>query len=104
MPYPWRLRSDSIRRINMSREPGNESFLCALRPIPRILSLLRRDCASQVRDVNPAPTWLARARGCCGATKNCGKTTTNETAEDRRGRHTGKALTDSRLRAVNRKL
>src|SRR5207248_148197 len=41
MPYPCRLRSDSVRRINMSSEPGNESFLCALRPIPRILSLRR---------------------------------------------------------------
>src|SRR5579872_4945 len=39
IPYPCRLRSDSVRRINMSSEPGNESFLCALRPIPRILSL-----------------------------------------------------------------
>jgi hypothetical protein len=39
MPYPCRARSDSVRRINMSSEPGNESFFCALRPIPRILSL-----------------------------------------------------------------
>src|SRR5215470_3830414 len=39
MPYPCRSRSDSVRRINMSSEPGNESFFCALRPIPRILSL-----------------------------------------------------------------
>src|SRR5947209_3571442 len=39
MPYPWRSRRDSVRRINMSSEPGNESFFCALRPIPRILSL-----------------------------------------------------------------
>src|SRR5262245_23331687 len=43
MPYPWRSRTDSVRRINMSREPGNESFFCALRPIPRILSLRRCD-------------------------------------------------------------
>src|ERR1035438_9952425 len=49
MPYPWRSRSDSVRRINMSSEPGNESFFCALRPIPRILSLRRRDYASQVQ-------------------------------------------------------
>src|SRR4051794_40970658 len=49
MPYPWRSRRDSVRRINMSREPGNESFFCALRPIPRILSLQRRDDASQVQ-------------------------------------------------------
>src|SRR4051794_33727685 len=42
MPYPWRSRSDSVRRINMSSEPGNESFFCALRPIPRILSLPRQ--------------------------------------------------------------
>src|SRR5262249_39365787 len=48
MPYPWRARSDSVRRINMSSEPGNESFFCALRPIPRILSLRRRDYLSQV--------------------------------------------------------
>src|SRR5215472_7547140 len=48
MPYPWRSRSDSVLRINMSSEPGNESFFCALRPIPRILSLRRRDPASQV--------------------------------------------------------
>jgi hypothetical protein len=33
----------------MSSEPGNESFFCALRPIPRILSLRRRDYASQVQ-------------------------------------------------------
>jgi hypothetical protein len=39
MPYPCRSRSDSVRRINMSSEPGKESFFCALRPIPRILSL-----------------------------------------------------------------
>src|SRR5580704_4443238 len=48
-PYPWRSRSDSVRRINMSSEPGSESFFSALRPIPRILSLQRRDCASQVQ-------------------------------------------------------
>jgi hypothetical protein len=62
MPYPWRSRSDSVRRINMSSEPGNESFFCALRPIPRILSLHRRDYASQVRDVDPArqPGLLTR--------------------------------------------
>src|SRR5215472_8799598 len=39
IPYPCRSRRDSVRRINMSSEPGNESFFCALRPIPRILSL-----------------------------------------------------------------
>src|SRR2546422_6362483 len=55
MPYPWRSRSDSVRRINMSSEPGNESFFCALRPIPRILSLQRRDYASQVQIVKPRP-------------------------------------------------
>src|SRR5580692_7820511 len=54
MPYPWRSRSDSVRRINMSSEPGNESFFCALRPIPRILSLLRRDYASQVQIGEPS--------------------------------------------------
>ena len=54
MPYPWRSRSDSVRRINMSSEPGNESFFCALRPIPRILSLRRRDYASQVQIVEPS--------------------------------------------------
>src|SRR5438045_2698387 len=53
MPYPWRSRSDSVRRINMSSEPGNESFFCALRPIPRILSLRRRDYASQVQIGGP---------------------------------------------------
>src|SRR5215469_13121877 len=42
MPYPCRSRSDSVRRINMSSEPGNESFFCGLRPIPRILSLQGR--------------------------------------------------------------
>src|SRR5690348_828310 len=47
MPYPWRSRRESVRRINMSSEPGSESFFCALRPIPRILSLPRRDYASQ---------------------------------------------------------
>src|SRR6266404_4320456 len=54
MPYPWRSRSDSVRRINMSSEPGNESFFCALRPIPRILSLRRRDYASQVQIGEPS--------------------------------------------------
>src|SRR5437667_8208960 len=53
MPYPWRSRSDSVRRINMSSEPGNESFFCALRPIPRILSLRRRDYASQIQIGEP---------------------------------------------------
>src|SRR5215471_2048094 len=48
IPYPWRSRRDRVRRINMSSEPGKESFFCALRPIPRILSLRRRDYASQV--------------------------------------------------------
>src|SRR5256885_16055373 len=48
MPYPWRSRRESVRRINMSSEPGNESFFCGLRPIPRILSLRRQDYASQV--------------------------------------------------------
>jgi hypothetical protein len=33
------LRRESVRRINMSSEPGKESFFCGLRPIPRILSL-----------------------------------------------------------------
>src|SRR5215469_9232729 len=47
MPYPCRSRSDSVRRINMSSEPGNESFFCALRPIPRILSL--RDEITRVK-------------------------------------------------------
>src|SRR6185437_13228917 len=54
MPYPWRSRRDSVRRINMSSEPGNESFFCALRPIPRILSLRRRDYASQVQIGEPS--------------------------------------------------
>src|ERR1039457_5617081 len=54
MPYPWRSRSDSVRRINMSSEPGNESFFCGLRPIPRILSLRRRDYASQVQIGEPS--------------------------------------------------
>src|SRR5580658_5343540 len=53
-PYPWRSRRDSVRRINMSSEPGNESFFFALRPIPRILSLHARLVARQVRDVDPA--------------------------------------------------
>src|ERR1700720_1903945 len=54
MPYPWRSRRDNVRRINMSSEPGNESFFCALRPIPRILSLRRRYCASQVQIGEPS--------------------------------------------------
>ena len=54
MPYPWRSRSDSVRRINMSSEPGNESFFCALRPIPRILSLQRQYYASQVQIGEPS--------------------------------------------------
>src|SRR5881394_557846 len=54
MPYPWRSRRDSVCRINMSSEPGNESFFCALRPIPRILSLRRRDYASQVQIGEPS--------------------------------------------------
>jgi hypothetical protein len=53
MPYPWRSRSDSVRRINMSSEPGKELFFCALRPILRILSLQRRDYASQVQIGEP---------------------------------------------------
>src|SRR5919109_3377710 len=53
MPYPWRSRRDSVRRINMSNEPGSESFFCALRPIPRILGLRRRDYASQVQIGEP---------------------------------------------------
>src|SRR6266480_3850883 len=55
MPYPWRSRSDSVRRINMSSEPGNESFFCALRPIPRILSLRSQDYASQVQIGESSP-------------------------------------------------
>src|ERR1700731_2097891 len=54
MPYPWRSRRDSVRRINMSSEPGNESFFCALRPIPRILSLRQRAYASQVQIGEPS--------------------------------------------------
>src|SRR5207237_3447857 len=54
MPYPWRSRRDSVRRISMYSEPGNESFFCALRPIPRILSLSRRDYMSQVRIGEPS--------------------------------------------------
>src|ERR1022692_420860 len=54
MPYPWRSRRESVRRINMSSEPGNESFFCGLRPIPRILSLRRRDYASQVQIGEPS--------------------------------------------------
>src|SRR3979411_1940026 len=54
MPYPWRSRRDSVRRINMSSDPGNESFFCALRPIPRILSLRQRDYASQVQIGEPS--------------------------------------------------
>src|SRR5437763_17223832 len=49
MPYPWRSRRDSVRRINMSSEPGNEWFFCALRPIPRILSLRLRDARLKFR-------------------------------------------------------
>src|SRR6266513_5372878 len=67
MPYPWRSRRDSVRRINMSSEPGNESFFCALRPIPRILSLRRRDYASQVQigvGVEDCRNWgVARGLG-----------------------------------------
>src|SRR5215472_2921765 len=51
MPYPWRSPRDSVRKINMSSEPGNESFFFALRPIPRILSLQRRAYPSQVGSV-----------------------------------------------------
>src|SRR5947209_8638632 len=47
MPYPCRSRSDSVRRINMSSEPGNESFFFAFRPIPRILSLASEARGSQ---------------------------------------------------------
>src|SRR3984893_13873314 len=38
----------------MSSEPGNESFFCALRPIPRILSLRRRDETNQVKICKPS--------------------------------------------------
>src|ERR1700704_2379706 len=66
MPYPWRSRSDSVRRINMSSEPGNESFFCALRPILRILSLPRRDYASQVQIGEPSrrKTTSGNGGGC----------------------------------------
>src|SRR5436189_269377 len=60
MPYPWRSRRDSVRRINMSSEPGNESFFCALRPIPRILSLRPRDDASQVQIGSPSRRKMLR--------------------------------------------
>src|SRR5690349_10727392 len=39
----------------MSSEPGNESFFCALRPIPRILSLRWRIYASQVQIGESSP-------------------------------------------------
>src|SRR5690242_942767 len=52
MPYPWRSRRDRVRRINMSSEPGNESFFCALRPMPRILSLRRSGETIKLRKVN----------------------------------------------------
>src|SRR5579871_1194182 len=81
MPYPWRSRSDSVRRISISSEPGNESFFCDLRPIPRILSLRRRGYASQVRDVKPArppparhPGLLTR-EGCCAGDRELRETT-----------------------------
>src|SRR5437762_5708564 len=55
IPYPWRLRRDSVRRINMSSEPGNESFFCALRPIPRILSLRDEITRVKFRLSSPRP-------------------------------------------------
>src|ERR1700728_665471 len=54
MPYPWRSRRDNVRRINMSSEPGNESFFCGLRPILRILSIQRQDYANQVQVGEPS--------------------------------------------------
>ena len=39
---------------NMSSEPGNESFFCALRPTPRILSSQRLNYASQVQIGEPS--------------------------------------------------
>src|SRR5207302_8003782 len=60
MPYPWRSRRESVRRINMSSDPGNESFFCALRPIPRILSLRLRDYASQVQIGEPSRRKMVR--------------------------------------------
>src|SRR5437660_3138916 len=60
MPYPWRSRSDSVRRINMSSEPGNESFFCALRPIPRILSLRWRDARVKFRLASPRAARRSR--------------------------------------------
>src|SRR6266851_1205540 len=56
MPYPWRSRRDSVRSINMSSEPGNESFFCALRPILRILSLPPRDSTEYQGGKMPAAT------------------------------------------------
>src|SRR4051812_42292897 len=56
MPYPWRSRSDSVLSINMSSEPGSESFFCALRPIPRILSLRGRITPVKLKFVNPRAT------------------------------------------------
>src|SRR6266496_5782787 len=38
----------------MSSEPGNESFFCALRPMPRILSLRRRHETNQVKFCKPS--------------------------------------------------
>src|SRR6516162_3009640 len=44
----------AVRSINMSSEPGNESFFGALRSIPRILSLQRRDETNQVKIGKPS--------------------------------------------------
>ena len=61
IPYPCRSRSDSVRRINMSSEPGNESFFCALRPIPRILSLQRQITRIKFKaSFSRSPNWLRK--------------------------------------------
>src|SRR5260370_40847254 len=61
MPYPWRSRRDSVRSINMSSEPGNESFFCALRPILRILSLPPRDYSTEYQGGKMPAATLANS-------------------------------------------
>src|SRR5580692_2630804 len=72
IPYPWRLRSESVRRINMSSEPGSESFFSALRPIPRILSLRRRDDRVKSHIGGPSRRKAISACSRAGCESRCG--------------------------------
>src|ERR1043166_7667620 len=110
MPYPCRSRSDSVRRINMSSEPGNESFFCALRPIQRILSLQEFGHANQVQralqslKAKPAPAKPeARPCGDAGDTAHASGSTLISTRAGQRRSSAHKRSTAQDARADPRK-